>query len=242
MRIFCLLLLYSLPLSGAAIIPIVSYSMQNGESAYLDSTYDGLGQREAPLSLLSQGLGKLTDGRTGAPNWDADLGYGSAYEWVGWLSVDPVITVQLPGVWQLDRLKVHANDSGLGGVRRFRWATVRLSEDGSVFPAPPAGTISFHNLAPPDEAGYFVIPLANRSARAIEVTLREWGPEPFYNAQGHYQGIAYPWVFVSEIQVTGVQMPEGNSLGYALLGLAMGGLRWQALRQQRRRTSHPECS
>lgn len=79
-----------------------------------------------------------------------------------------------------------------------------------------------------------MIPLAGRSAQAIEVMLTEWGPEPSFDAQGNYTGIAYPWVFVSEIQVTGVEAPEGSSLGYALLGLAAGGLRWQVVRQQRR--------
>jgi hypothetical protein len=58
---------------------------------------------------------------------------------VGWLTVNPVITLHLSGLVQLDTLRVHVNDSGLRGVRRFRYALIRLSENGNTFPVTPPG-------------------------------------------------------------------------------------------------------
>jgi|GEM_PF-1638163 len=53
----------------------------------------GQGQAQGgSLNYFDDTGSQLTDGALGADNWGADLGNGSAYEWVGWISVDPTFT------------------------------------------------------------------------------------------------------------------------------------------------------
>jgi hypothetical protein len=218
MRRLFFLLLVSIP-ATSALIPIESYTMPNGESNYLDTTYNAFGQPNQPLSLLTLGKGKLTDGKTGVNDWTADLGNGPSFEWVGWLSIDPTITIQLAQTYRLDTLRIHANDSSIGGVKRFIWANVAFSENGNVFSHPVSDNISHPNRFDPDPDGFFSIPLEGRAARAIKVRLSEWGPYWTLDSQGNYVGTAYPWIFVSEIQVTSVDNPEPRSIGLIALGL-----------------------
>jgi len=100
---------------------------------------------------LSGGLGQLTDGEEGQPNFRLDpLGLGiKGYQWVGWrndsfsrgASVLRQASVEMK--WRFDAvrnfsaLRIHANNMFSRDVRVFRAATVSFSVGGQLFAAPP---------------------------------------------------------------------------------------------------------
>jgi len=106
---------------------------------------------------LSGGLGQLTDGEEGQPNFRLDpRGLGiKGYQWVGWRndsfagaarSGDPSSRSQgasLEMTWKFDAvrnfstLRIHANNMFTRDVRVFRAARVSFSVGGHLFTAPP---------------------------------------------------------------------------------------------------------
>lgn len=65
---------------------LVGYSIPQGAQSddldLKDEIFDG--ETNSENSRLENGLGQLADGRIGADKYTKDLGYGVAYEWVGW--------------------------------------------------------------------------------------------------------------------------------------------------------------
>jgi len=109
---------------------------------------------------LSGGLGQLTDGEEGQPNFRLDpRGLGiEGYQWVGWRN-DSFSEASRPGkssfagkssqgasvemTWKFDAvrnfssLRIHANNMFVRDVRVFRAARVSFSVGGHLFTAPP---------------------------------------------------------------------------------------------------------
>jgi LruC domain-containing protein len=98
-------------------IPVVSYSMLNGETGsftYWDDAYSGSGSRTTSLSPLSGGLGELTDGVVATSNWMFTPG-----PYVGWENVVPDITFDFGSVQTVDAIDLSIDDpnqTGAGGV------------------------------------------------------------------------------------------------------------------------------
>ena len=66
------------PLSAQVVIP-TGYTATPGEGQAQGGSYN----------YFDDTGHQLTDGVFGVNDWTANLGHGNAYEWVGWISVDP---------------------------------------------------------------------------------------------------------------------------------------------------------
>ena len=144
----------------------VWYSMPQGDRRNVeldlyDAIYDGdvtipPAGSDVTSGWLSGGLGQLTDGEEGQPNFRLDPhGLGiKGYQWVGWRndsfsrttrvaaeSSSPPTSVEM--TWKFDAvrnfstLRVHANNMFSRDVRVFRAARVSFSVGGHLFTAPP---------------------------------------------------------------------------------------------------------
>lgn len=130
---------------GAQAVQIapVSYDMLNGETGtytYYDETYSGSGNPQVTLSPLSGGLGDLTDGVIATQNWNvAEQTADGPY--VGWYSIDPVITFHFSGPPTISDVVFHFDDSnGSGGV----YAPTGVNVDGTGYAiSDPSGSAPF---------------------------------------------------------------------------------------------------
>jgi hypothetical protein len=141
---------------------------------------------------------------------------------VGWSTIQPTITVDLGGVYSLEKLSVRsANESSLfNDVAVFGQASVAFSLDGSTYFNP------FNYFTPDaDRTGgasrWVDVPLGDEFARYVQVQLFDGvkvgeGPKP--------------WIFISGVQVVGVPEP-----GVAALLVAGAACCWPGRKRWRRR-------
>ena len=179
----------------------LTYSMPNGQSStyrYLDDTYTGSGCRTCDGSTLSGGLGQLTDGVVGAQEWDADLGRGPAYEWVGWQSIQPAIVFDFQSARIFGRMRVHSSSNMKGGVFLWDSVTLTFSSDG----------ITYGN------ALTYLTTQAERSNTSVRFT-----EIPIPNVSGRFVRAQFahsqPHMFISEVQFQGTGQAPGIDLAIA---------------------------
>jgi len=131
---------------------------RNAELDLNDAIYDGDVTVQPTGSdvtgWLSGGLGQLTDGEEGQPNFRLDpRGLGvKGYQWVGWRNesfsgaprseagsqgASVEMTWKFDAVRNFSALRIHANNMFTRDVRVFRAARVSFSVGGNVFTAPP---------------------------------------------------------------------------------------------------------
>lgn len=197
-------ILWAAQVSGAT-IQIVRYTAPPGESAWVDERWDSF-----------SGLGQLTDGQVGADDWSADLGNGAGYEWVGWASINPIVTLDLGFVHRLDALRLHLNNFGSGGVG-LPFVSIQSSQDGLSWQPFPDYLSWFRPQDWLNPQARFLNYSLSGTARYVRFELVD--RLGFYNFENPKASLSYPWIFLSEVQVTGEAIPEPSS--YVLL---VGGL------------------
>jgi hypothetical protein len=72
---------------------------------------------------------QLTDGVFGVNNWQADLGNGPAYEWVGWSSTNPTITFNFSAAVSISQIFIGFNRTENVGINLPSSVTI----NGNVF-------------------------------------------------------------------------------------------------------------
>jgi hypothetical protein len=104
---------------------------------YHDEPHDTLTAGDAGVATGFQqyASGQLVDGVKGTDDWAANLGHGVAYEWVGWDSITPVVTFQLPEARAIHKITVGISNSGKGGVNEPWSISVALSTDDTTYGA-----------------------------------------------------------------------------------------------------------
>jgi len=195
--------------ASAATVSPTSYDMangQNGSYTYQDGSYSVGGSLHPNANIssaaLSGGLGELTDGYIETKNWNA-AGVESAAgngPYVGWASIQPVITFNFADVTDFVSATFYFDASNVGGVAPPR--SVTINGENQLVPtpasnAPFAFTFDLSNQAPTD---------------TLVATI--------FDGQGS-------WVFLSEVtfeaNVSAVPLPAGALLlltGLAGLGAA----------------------
>ncbi len=128
----------------------VTYDLINGETGsydYFDDAYDGDGDNSVPLAPLTNGLGDLTDGVVATEHWNV-----TSEPYVGWVSVDPTITIRFDATVNISVVVLHMDDDGGGGgVHVPDDVTIVMGDQTLVFPCtdPPANepcTFTFEDL------------------------------------------------------------------------------------------------
>ncbi len=170
---------------GAVITP-TSYTATPGQGTGVGGTFD----------YFDETGKQLTDGVLGNDTYWVDLGNGNAYEWVGWLTVDPVLNFQLPGQYMVTGVNIGFN---------------RMDSSGILLPITVIiGNTSFsvagNEIA--DNGRGFVTFSGNWEGNSLQVQLIDQDVNR--------------WIFVDEITMEGFETPEpGTSALVAAGGLAL---------------------
>ena len=101
-----------------------NYSMPNGQGQevggtwnYYDGTYVGTGGNGlTALSPLSGGSGQLTNGQITNLPWDSVSNSAGTGAYVGWFTVNPVITFNFASTVTISTVKLNLDDSAVGSV------------------------------------------------------------------------------------------------------------------------------
>lgn len=137
---------------------------------------------------------QLIDGVLGVDNWTANLGNGNAYEWVGWLTIQPVITFNFS-------LPVTVTSVTLGLSR----------DEGAGIYIPPSITIGGESFSLASNA----FANSSRADLTFNLTRSVAGNQLMLTVNN----IPGQWAFVDEVKFTAV--PEPSSLGLLGCGAAL---------------------
>lgn len=183
---------------GAPVTP-VSYDMRNGGFTYEDGTYTGgTGNPAVAYSVLTDGLGELTDGVIATANWNVNK-----VPFVGWQNtrvVNPSVTFNFDQSHDFKRITAHFDDSnGAGAVRPP--SKIGVSGVGEFAVDDPAGSAPIA----------FVMDVMGLTTNSITLTF-------FHRNQ---------WIMVSEVQFEAIPaavVPVPAALPLLGAGLAALGL------------------
>jgi hypothetical protein len=143
---------------------------------------------------------QLTDGVFGVNDWRADLGNGHAYEWVGWLTVDPTITFAFASPVNITQVLIDFNRSQRGGgislPSNVNIGGTGFALVGNEIPEATRGGVPFN------------VNLNGISSLTITLT---------------HNPASRNWVFVDEIQFDDSGVPEPGTFVFAGLGLLVAG-------------------
>jgi hypothetical protein len=190
-------------IAEASSIVVTSYDMANGDGQaqggwlnYWDATYSNCAANDCTTdglsgSILSGGLGKLTDGVIATQPWYDVSDAAGTGQYVGWLSLNPTIDFNFSGTEVVKEIKLFVDNSHVGGVA----APVSIVIDGTTYLNPSSATPS----APE------IIDITGLDLTGTSVTVTLNNPNS--------------WVFMSEAQfITGA--PEASTWVMMVVGFA----------------------
>jgi hypothetical protein len=189
-----------------------------GTYCYNDEAHDvainGAGQGNNTAGFNQYALGQLTDGKKGAHAWPDNLGNGNAFEWVGFVGVDPEVTFKFPVSRLFSTVTLGLSNWDPGDVTEPSSVQVSFSNDGTTFGAPltfsqSAGTLP---VIPFQQRQDISLNIAGQGGAYVKVT--------FVHAPG--------WVFLDEISFGASTLPtalgsSANPGGSCLDILVQGG-------------------
>lgn len=199
------------PRADAAQVFATSYAMPNGGGQasggtfnYWDKEYTGAGAASTDGAALTGGLGNLTDGVV-APNlWFNTENNAGTGPYVGWFGpgrgqLNPLITFNFAGSTLIDQIRIHMDNSNVGGV--FAPAQILIDGVSTAFTAPADGTAGF-------------VDFSGLSLSGGSHTLQ-------FNQD--FGGNS--WIFLSEIEFYGssAAVPEPATWAMMLLGFGVVG-------------------
>ncbi len=215
--------LYSTTVVAAPILPI-SYDMRNGQTGsynWWDDTYSGSGNSMLDGTLLTGGLGQLTDGILGTFVVGACCTPATAYPWIGWASIQPDITFNFGSPTIFTSAGFHAANPHTGGIALWGSVTLSFSIDGINF-----GNSIAYTTTPAEQADltarFTDVAINNQTAQYIRATFTD-SPSPTCGTSSTGTVFTCPWIFLSEARFDAVPEP---AMGWATLGaLVLVGLR-----------------
>lgn len=162
---------------------------QCGAACYFDEGHNvavnGPTKAGDPAGYDMWATGQLVDGVRGVDDWAADLGKGTAYEWVGWSSLKPVVTMVTIKPRLIAVVRLGLNNHLLGSVSQPPQVQVRLSLDGVQWTLPLTFKLSDGSLPAiaPGKRGDVALQVPQQVARFVEIAFATPGS----------------WTFVDEI-------------------------------------------
>ena len=167
-----------------------SEAPQCGGSCYYDEAHNvaalGALSIEDPSGYSLWASGQLVDGIRGVDEWGANLGNGSAYEWVGWASAAPVITVKFAVPRKLGLVRLGLSNEQVGSVAQPPQVSLRLSMDGQTWAQPHSFSLAAATMP--------VIAVGKRADIALKIPLQV----------ARFVEIAFAtpgsWTFVDELE------------------------------------------
>jgi hypothetical protein len=140
---------------------------------------------------------QLTDGIKGANAWNADLGNGIAYEWVGWNRVDPTITFNFASPVTISQVTIGFNVNHGADI----YLPTSINIGGNTF-SPTGNEISDNTRGDLSLAGTWT-----GSSLTINLTRNLGDPAGY-------------WIFTDEFSFQGAAVPEPAEYA-AVAGLAL---------------------
>ena len=149
---------------------------------------------------------QLTDGITGVNAWDANLGNGPAYEWVGWLTANPTISFKFGSSVSIREVTI--------GFNRAQYAGIYIPPEVVI-----GGTIfTLSRDAMPDNTRGWLSFDGNWTGTSLDITFKDTRPL---------------WTFIDEVKFDGPVVPEPTTvLAGALLLLPFGVSTIRSLRRK----------
>ncbi len=205
--IFCTAMFAFTSFSGAATLPVASYDMNNGDGTasggnynYWDLNYTGSGATNIDNAPLTGGVGDLTNGVIATDNWlNVEVAAGTG-PYVGWrvdTTPQPTVTFHLASPAQIDSVTVYVDDSNNNGG---------VLPPASVDVGPAGGP--YTNFTTPDPLGS-----APTSYTFSNLELNSSSVELRFNYLSS-------WIFVSEVTIDGIAVPEPVAATLITIGLA----------------------
>jgi hypothetical protein len=194
----------SAPVAAAIPVPVISYSMPNGNGTasgggwnYWDLNYTGTGSTTTDGAPLSGGVGDLTDGYIAPGTYNGLENGAGTGPYVGWFqpaTTNPVITFNFAGNPTITDIALHVDNTSSGGV--FAPVAIWINGINTPFTAPTLGTVGFINFTGLSLTG-----------NSLSLQLDQ--------GQGR-------WVFVSEISFSSA-VPEAATWAMLIAGFGMVG-------------------
>lgn len=198
----------------AAPLTVTHYNMPNGNGVasggsfnYWDLKYDGFGYPTVDGFGLSYGTGDLTDGIVASSFWYNVENIAGTGPYVGWnaqRTFNPIVHFALASNPTVDTIRVHIDNSGVGGV--FAPLDILINGVSTAFVAPAPGTIGWVTFSGLNLTGI------NHSLQFIQ---------PYWPS----------WVFVSEVEFDGSVVPEPASWAMMIAGFGIVGAAMRRRRQ-----------